>query len=260
MDPASNPLGAPESQTLTILLLLVSSLLALAWLSRMVSLRIQTITYYLTGSGDMSRVIIFLVLLPGVILHESAHWLMARLVGLRTGKFRVWPNKQGDYIGLGSVSVERSDVWRDSLVGIAPLLFGNLVLALIGWRVFATPALFDAMANARPADAVLMFAEGMRTADGLVWAYVIFTVGNSMMPSSSDRTSFKPVLLYSMLAAVVYVGVGLPLTPMTQLLGWVAPAIEIAVGALLFLLVLDVLILVLLWPLERLLHQRIRWR
>lgn len=253
-------LTVPEAQTLTILLLLVLSLSALAWLSRMVSLRVQAVTYYWTGSGDITNVIIFLVLLPGVILHESAHWLMARLVGLRTGKFRVWPSKQGDYIGLGSVSVERGDVWRDSLVGIAPLVFGNLVIALIGWRVFATPALLDALADARLTDAVLVFLEGMRTADGLAWAYVVFTVGNSMMPSSSDRESFKPVLLYSMLAAVIYIGVGLPLAPMTQLLGWVAPAIEIAVGALLFLIVLDLLILALFWPLERLLRQRVRRR
>ncbi len=253
-------MSTPESQTLLILLLLVLSLLALAWLSRMVSLRVQIVVYYLTGSRDMSNVIIFLVLLPGVILHESAHWLTARLVGLRTGKFRVWPRKQGDYLGLGSVSVERSDVWRDSLVGVAPLIFGNLVLALIGWRVFATPALLKSLADARLGDAVVVFVEGMRTADGLVWAYVLFTVGNSMMPSSSDRVSFKPVLLYSLLAAIIYIGVGLPLAPMTQLLGWVAPAIEIAVGALLFLIVLDLIILVVLWPLERVLLQRARQR
>lgn len=253
-------MSTPESQTVFILLLLVLSLVALAWLSRMVSLRVQVVTYYLTGSRDMSHVIIFLVLLPGVILHESAHWLTARLVGLRTGKFRVWPRKQGDYIGLGSVSVERGDVWRDSLVGVAPLIFGNLVIALIGWRVFATPALLVALAEGRLIDAVLVFAEGIGTADGLVWAYVIFTVGNSMMPSSSDRVSFKPVLLYSLLATIVYVGVGLPMAPMTQLLGWVAPAIEIAVGALLFLIALDLLILALLWPVERLLHQRARQR
>jgi len=256
--PQADLLTGSETQTLTILILLLAALLLLAWLSRQVSLRIQGVTYYLTGSGDLTNVVIFLVLLPGVVLHEGSHWLMARLVGLRTGKFRVWPSKQGDYIGLGSVSVERADIWRESLVGIAPLMVGNMALALIGWRVFAAPALLDALADAHLADAVLVFVEGMRTVDGLVWAYVLFTVGNSMMPSSSDREPFKPVLLYSVLAAMVYVGVGLPLMPVTQLLGWVAPAIEIAVGALLFLIVLDALILALLSPLEWLLRQRVR--
>lgn len=228
----------------------------LAWLSQQVSLYVQAVTYYLSASADLASVMIFLLLLPGVLLHEGSHWLMARLVGLRTGKFRVWPSKQGSYIGLGSVSVERADVWRESLVGIAPLLFGNLVLALIGWQVFAAPTLLKTLSEANLTGAVLVFFDGVRTVDGLVWAYMIFTVGNSMMPSSSDREPFKPVLLYTAIAALVYIGVGLPLTPATRLLTWVAPAIEIAVGALLFLIVLDALIIALLWPIERLL----RWR
>jgi hypothetical protein len=117
----------------------------MAALSRAVSLRVQAIIYYLTGSSDLASVGIFLLLLPGVFLHEGAHWLAAQLLGLRTGKFRVWPSKQGDYIGLGSVSVERADIWRESLVGVAPLVAGNLVLALIGWRVFTTPTLLAAL-------------------------------------------------------------------------------------------------------------------
>ncbi len=240
----------PETHTLIILGLLLLTLLALAALSRLVSLRVQAVVYYLTGSGDLASVFIFLLLLPGVFLHEGAHWLAARTLGLRTGKFRVWPSKQGAYLGLGSVSVERADIWRESLVGIAPLVAGNLVLALIGWAVFATPALLAALAAGDLAAAATNFLAALRTADGLVWAYAIFVVGNSMMPSASDREPFKPVLLYTLFAALIYVVVGLPLAPMTLLLGWLAPAIEITVGALLFLLALDGLALAALWPVE----------
>lgn len=249
-------MSAIDNHTLTILILLLMSLLALAWMSRLVSLRIQAVTYYLTGWADLASVVIFLLLLPGVLLHESAHWLAARALGLRTGKFRVWPSKQGDYIGLGSVSVERADIWRESLVGIAPLVMGNLVIALIGWSIFATPALLGELAEGRLAAAVGSFFAALRTADGLVWAYVIFTVGNSMMPSSSDREPFKPVFLYTAFAALIYVVVGLPLEPATLLLGWMAPAFELTVGALIFLIVLDTLVLAALWPLEGLLRQR----
>ncbi|MFZ1772000.1 MAG: hypothetical protein WAU00_22505 [Caldilinea sp.] len=245
-----------DIHTLTILSLLLLSLLALAGLSRLVSLRVQAVTYYVTGSGDLASVVIFLLLLPGVFLHEGAHWLTARAVGLRTGKFRVWPSKRGNYIGLGSVSVERADIWRESLVGIAPLLAGNAVLALIGWRVFATPALLGVLATGELAAVVGSFFDALRTADGLVWAYAVFAVGNSMMPSASDREPFKPVLLYTIFAALIYVVVGLPLEPMTMLLGWIAPAIEITVGALIFLLVLDGLLLAVLWPLEGLLRRQ----
>jgi len=239
----------PDAYTLTILIALLLSLLALAALSRAVSLRVQAVIYYLTGSGDLASVGIFLLLLPGVFLHEGAHWLAARLLGLRTGKFRVWPTKQGAYIGLGSVSVERADIWRESLVGIAPLVAGNLVLALIGWRVFATPTLLAALTAGELAAALSSFWQGLRTSDGLAWAYAVFAIGNSMMPSASDREPFQPVLLYTFFAALIYVVVGLPLAPITHLLGWIAPAIEISVGALIFLILLDGLVWVALWPL-----------
>jgi hypothetical protein len=245
-----------DAYTLTIVIALLLGLLVLAALSRAVSLRVQAVIYYLTGSGDLASVGIFLLLLPGVFLHEGAHWLAARLLGLRTGKFRVWPTKQGAYIGLGSVSVERADIWRESLVGIAPLVAGNLVLALIGWRVFATPTLLAALAAGEPAAAISSFGTGLRTADGLAWAYAVFAVGNSMMPSASDREPFKPVLIYTFFAAVIYIVVGLPLAPMAQLLGWIAPAIETSVGALIFLILLDGLVWMALWPLVWVLERR----
>jgi hypothetical protein len=71
-----------------------------------------------------------------VVIHEAAHWGMARLLGLRTGKFRVWPKRQGRHIGLGSVSVESRHVVLDSLVGIAPLLVGTALVAIIGNAIF----------------------------------------------------------------------------------------------------------------------------
>lgn len=244
-----------DAYTLTIFLALLLSLLAMAALSRAVSLRVQAIIYYLTGSGDLASIGIFLLLLPGVFLHEGAHWLAARLLGLRAGKFRVWPTKQGAYIGLGSVSVERADIWRESLVGVAPLVAGNLVLALIGWQVFATPTLLTALAAGELAAAFNSFGSGVRTSDGLAWAYAIFAIGNSMMPSASDREPLKPVLLYAFFAALIYGIVGLPLTLLEQLLGWIAPAIEISVGALVFLIVLDGLVWLTLWPIEWLLRR-----
>lgn len=244
-----------DAYTLTILLTLLLSLLAMATLSRAVSLRVQAIIYYLTGSGDLASIGIFLLLLPGVFLHEGAHWLAARLLGLRAGKFRVWPTKHGAYIGLGSVSVERADIWRESLVGVAPLVAGNLLLALIGWQVFATPTLLAALAAGELTAALSSFGAGLRTSDGLAWAYAIFAVGNSMMPSASDREPFKPVLLYVAFAALIYGIVGLPLALFGQLLGWLAPAIEISVGALMFLIVLDGLVWLALWPIEWLLRR-----
>ena len=84
-------------------------LFVLAWFSRQISLHIQFPFYALTRSQNSATLAIFLFFLPGVFVHEAAHWGVARLLGLKTGKFRVWPKRQGKYIGLGSVSVESRD-------------------------------------------------------------------------------------------------------------------------------------------------------
>ncbi|MBO9391403.1 hypothetical protein [Caldilinea sp.] len=248
-------MNAQELHALMLLTVLLGSLLTLSWLSQLVSLRVQGVIFYLTGWGDLASVTIFLTLLPGVVLHEAAHWLAARALGLRVSRFRIWPRKQGSHLGLGSVSMQRADIWRESLVGMAPLLLGNTVIAWIGWRVFATPALLEALATGHLLQAAATFWMSLRTVDGLLWAYALFAIGNSMMPSSSDREPLKPVLLYTALVALIYVGVGLPLEPLRMLLAWIEPFVEISVGALVFLILVDMFVLSGLWPLEILLRK-----
>ena len=65
---------------------------------------------------------------PGVALHELSHALMARLLGVQTANLTMVPRRQADgHVRLGSVQVERVDVIRGSLIGLAPLLVGSLV-------------------------------------------------------------------------------------------------------------------------------------
>ena len=219
-------------------------LLALAGLSRLISLRLQELVYLLTRSQDMPMVVLFLVLLPGVVLHEMAHWGMAKLLGLRPGRFRVWPRKQGKYIGLGSVSVRRGGPLLDSLVGLAPLLVGSLLVTLIGLRIFDTPSLVAAWARNPWLDGPLAVLRSLDRPDGLLWAYLLSVVANAMVPSASDREPVKVLLLYVLLAGLLYFLLDLPLRPLAASLTWLIPPLQILTSALLFVLVLDLFVLV----------------
>jgi hypothetical protein len=84
------------------------------------------------GNINVVALVLFILFLPGIIVHELSHLLMARLLGLRAGRFRVWPEVQRNSIGLGSVSVEQADALRGSLVGAAPLISGTALLTLLG--------------------------------------------------------------------------------------------------------------------------------
>jgi hypothetical protein len=235
------------------LIILAIAMLSLAWLSQQLSVRTQLAVYYATGSLDLATLAIFLLLLPGVFIHELSHWLAARLLGLRTSRFRVWPKRHKDRIGLGSVSVQRGGTWRDSAVGMAPLVTGSLLLALVGAAVFQADFMLNQLAQGRLLDTLGAFFDALAKPDGAVWAYLLFVIGNSMMPSRSDRQPLRLLLIYLAFAALIYLVVGLPIDPITALLGWLIPAIQLLVGALLFVIILDVFVVAGMFLLETIL-------
>jgi hypothetical protein len=235
------------------LIILAIAMVSLAWLSRQLSVRTQLVVYFATGSLDLATLAIFLLLLPGVFVHELSHWLAAKLLGLRTSRFRVWPKRHKDRIGLGSVSVQRGGTWRDSAVGMAPLFTGSILLALVGAAVFQSDMMLDQLAQGRLLDTLGAFFDALTQPDGAVWAYALFVIGNSMMPSRSDRQPLRLLLIYVAFAALIYVVVGLPIDPITALLGWLIPAIQLLVGSLLFVILLDIFVVAGLFLLETIL-------
>lgn len=239
-----NSVATTELQmVLPTLFAFVATLLILAWLSRQLSLQLQMLFAYLTHNGDLTIVLLFLLLLPGIIVHEAAHWFTARLLGLKTGKFRVWPKKQGKYIGLGSVSVQRGNLWQETIVGMAPLIVGTILLALIGEHIFQLFQFSIALSEQQWVNGWRAFRQALQAPDGILWAYLLFAIANAMMPSASDREPLKPLLLYSAIALVIYLLLGLPLTPFTAMLQWLTPVLQTISSALLFTIVLDGLLL-----------------
>lgn len=234
----------PElTAALPTLLAFLISLLLLAYLSNRVSQELQYLVFCGTGSKNMPVVILFLVLLPGVFIHEASHWVAARLLGLKTGKFRVWPKRSGKYIGMGSVSVERGGTLRDSLVGMAPLIIGTFIIAFIGHRVFNAYLISEAIVETRWQDGFRAMWIALNKPDGAIWAYLLFAIGNAMFPSSSDREPVKPLLLYIAIAAALYIILGLPLTPVGSVLDSSLPVLGDLSSALLFIIVIDIIIL-----------------
>lgn len=244
------------ADALSTLLAIAVALLALAWLSRQISLHTQLVAYFFSHSQDFAALAIFLLFLPGIFVHELAHWVSARLLGLRTSKFRVWPKRQGSQIGLGSVSVQCGGAWRDSMVGLAPLFAGAAICGLIGAQALRSDDMLWMAGQGRIMETVDSFVRGLGNADGLLWAYLLFAVGNSMTPSRSDRAPARRLLLYLTFAALIYIVVGLPADPFTTALSWVGPALQSIAGALLFLLILDLIVLLVLLLVEL----PFRWR
>lgn len=243
-------------EALPTLLFLALALAAVYLLHSRLSGLIGSLVQLLGGSIGAVALVLFIVFLPGVIVHELSHLVTAKVLGLRAGRFRVWPEVQRDSIGLGSVSVEQADAVRGSLVGAAPLIAGTTLLALLGAYLLQAGAVVQLLAQGDWPVLLGAFFGALQRPDGLVTIYLMFTIGNMMMPSRSDRQAWRGPLLFLLMATVFYGVVGLPADPFIALLAWVAPLFDILNLALLFVAMLDGIILIPLWLAVTWLRQR----
>ena len=181
-------------------LVFVITLALLIELGRWVTRQVQTIGWLVTGDENATMVAYYLLMFPGIVLHEASHYFAAKLLGIKVTAFRLGPrrHKNAKSIELGSVTVNSGGPIRDSLVGVAPFVTGTLVLLAVSYLVLDV----NALGAAWDVQGWRGFADSARqmpkTADFWLWLYLIFSVSNAMMPSESDR---KPWLL-----AGLYVG------------------------------------------------------
>ena len=184
------------SPILPTLLTFTLCVILLYWLQRWITQHVQGIGLLLFNKADYGMTLLWLVLLPGILLHEASHWLTARLLGLKTGKFRFTPSTVKGQIVLGSVEVQRSNAFKDSLVGLAPFLAGTLALLFLGYAVFDVGALGRAWEDNAWQRMAGLLAGTLRVNDAFLWLYLVFAISNAMMPSPSDRESWRLVLIY----------------------------------------------------------------
>ncbi|MBN1661301.1 MAG: hypothetical protein JXA93_23105 [Anaerolineae bacterium] len=190
-------------------LALAATLLPLLWAKRWTTRSLQELSLRWTGDRDVALVVYFVLVLPGVVLHELSHWLTARALGARVSGLSLGPvRKRGNRVSLGSVRVGRVDVVRGILIGLAPLLVASAVIWLIGNQVLGVDELLAAAPQGGLDLAVAGARQIMNVPDVWVWLYLIFAVSNAMLPSESDMWAVRPVLAFLLLAAVIVLVLG----------------------------------------------------
>ena len=185
------------------LLLLLAPFLVL---QRQLHREIQSVFLLLTRRTDISLALFSLFFFPGVLLHELSHYFVARLFGVRTGKFSLIPRPLEDgRLQLGYVETAKTDFLRDALIGVAPLITGGLFVAYAGMARLGLPSLWDKLSVESQTRSVDAIAQLAGLPDFWLWFYLIFAVSSTMMPSPSDRRAWLPVIL----VVAVLIGVGL---------------------------------------------------
>jgi len=127
----------------------------------------------------VSPYFIFFLFLPGILLHELSHIIMATFLNVRTGRLSLKPQINRHHLKLGSAQIAATDPFRLTLIGFAPFLSANLIIYLFFrfWLNFSS-------VSALPFWQLIVFF------------YLIFTLSNTMFSSTSDlQASGVPLTL-----------------------------------------------------------------
>ncbi len=243
----------------SILFWLIVSFFLMYPLNRWISTHVQGVAFLLTGNRQVAVWLFWTLFLPGTLLHETSHWLTAKLLGVKTSRFSLWPKLKGrGELQMGAVQVEVADPFRHSLIGLAPLIFGSLIVLLIGqWlQLERVATAFNSGDVERISEAIV---QTLAVPDIWLWLYLIFAISNAMLPSASDRESWWSVVLYLSLGLFLVVGLGLnpTLSPELQDIALViltsllsAFVITLAVD-LVFILIIGIIEVLFSWLLGR---------
>jgi hypothetical protein len=193
-------LGAPLTFALELVALYVAGSYAMGRLAGLSGSR---------GGAALGRAGFYLLVFPGVILHEAAHYLACLLTGTKVLRFAPFsPRRSADgRLVLGYVRHERRSVTIQAIIGIAPILLNPLGLLLVS--ALLTPLTFAEVVNPRfglVEEDIL--ASGFLTSDPLlaaIWAYLSLSFAVGSVPSREDLASV-PAALLLLCAGVILIG------------------------------------------------------
>lgn len=161
-----------------------------------------TILYFLsrkittTAASSLNMYLLALIFLPGTIIHELSHFLMAKILFVKASLPNFIPQKSPEGIKLGSITVAQTDLIRRTLIGIAPLLFGvSAILFLVSKINYANPSLSLVLS-----------------------VLIVFEIGNTMFASPQDLQGIKVVIVPLILFYITskFLGVNIKLPPITK--------------------------------------------
>ncbi|OGN92870.1 MAG: hypothetical protein A2Y88_06930 [Chloroflexi bacterium RBG_13_48_10] len=235
-----------DNAVLVSLIYLILLSVSLLFLQRLLQREIQAIFLLITRQPEISMALFSLLFLPGVLLHETSHFLMAHLLGVRTGRFSLIPKKvAGGRIQLGYVETASTDFVRDALIGAAPLIAGGIFVAYAGVSRLELSLLWESLPQGQLEPVRLALGSIIGQPDFWLWFYLTFTISSTMMPSPSDRRAWLPLIF----VMVTFSGLVLLLGAGPWLLSQLGTAIKSALDAIILVIASTVLIhMILLLP------------
>jgi hypothetical protein len=159
--------------------------------------RLMAISGFGGGGIVLGRIAFFLLVFPGVVLHESAHYLACLVTGTKVSRFAAFsPRRSADgRLVLGYVRHERRGFPITAIIGLAPVLLNPLGILFV--TALLTPLTLSEVA-APSFETVTDGLAGRLTDTPLLaaaWAYLSLSLALGSVPSREDLSSLPAVLV-----------------------------------------------------------------
>ena len=161
--------------------------------------RLMRISGFGGGGSFLGRMAFYLLVFPGVILHEGAHYLACLLTGTKVFSFAPFsPGRSNDgRLMLGYVRHERRAFPIGAIIGLAPILLNPLGLLFV--TALLTPLTLQEVAS----PAVRVVVEGIFESGFLIrapllaaiWVYLSLSFALGSVPSREDLSTLPVMLL-----------------------------------------------------------------
>ena len=140
-----------------------------------------------------------ILFLPGTVVHELSHLMMALVLRVPTGPMSIWPKIIGDSpavggtvpfrVKVGHIMVAKTSPFKLTLIGVAPMIVGLTIIYFVGFYTRGENFLF--------------------TPRVIIMIYILFVTSTSMFSSKQDLKSLLITLPVAILimAAIYLSGV-----------------------------------------------------
>ena len=114
----------------TLLLIVIVFLIFL--LARKNHNLLYLLLYLWTNNKQFAVNFLSFIFLPGTLIHEVSHWIIATVLRVPTGELSIFPKvKDNGEIQAGKLEIAQTDPFRHALIGLAPMLVGLILILII---------------------------------------------------------------------------------------------------------------------------------
>lgn len=178
------------------------------WLHR----HLFKVGWLITKNFRTTTILYYTFFLPGIILNQVARWLIAGILDVQAKHAIALPEKQeiGE-LKLDFVQISpKTSPLRLAIIKIMPFLAGLLVVLLISEHIFDIRSIEQSIREGTNNGFEIFLDRIFRTTDFWLWAYLLFTVSNTMTPDFSLIKNYQRnlIILFVAICALVAWGVG----------------------------------------------------